>query len=101
MMRRAIGDFGFRIGAEYRAQDLYIHNISPTTESARNVSWIEHRLRVDAVADYLLTLASGADRRVTGVYALLQSLLPLLAYAGALWLPVLIHGNRRAMPGPA
>ena len=57
--------------------------------------------RMPTLTTEAMTLASGADRRVTGVYALLQSLLPLLAYAGALWLPVLIHGNRRAMPGPA
>lgn len=50
--RFAIGDFGFRGGAEYRAQLVYVNPISLNTESARETSWIEHRLRVDGAADY-------------------------------------------------
>jgi hypothetical protein len=50
--RYALGDFGFRAGAEYRAQFLYINPISLNTENAREVSWIEHRLRADLGVDY-------------------------------------------------
>ncbi len=50
--RFAIGQFGFRGGAEYRAQFIYINPISLNTENARATSWIEHRLRLDAGADW-------------------------------------------------
>ena len=50
--RFAIGDFGFRGGAEYRAQLVYVNPISLNTENARETSWIEHRLRLDAGADW-------------------------------------------------
>lgn len=51
--RYSRGDFGFRGAAEYRTQWLYIHPVSLATESARNVSIIQQRLRVDATVDYL------------------------------------------------
>jgi hypothetical protein len=51
--RYSRGDFGFRGGAEYRAQWLYVHPISLATETARNVSIIQQRLRLDATFDYL------------------------------------------------
>jgi hypothetical protein len=47
------GDFGFRGSAEYRAQWLYVHPISLATESARNVSMIQQRLRLEGAVDYL------------------------------------------------
>jgi hypothetical protein len=50
--RYSRGDFGFRAGAEYRAQWLYIHPVSLNTETARNVSMVQNRLRLDATADY-------------------------------------------------
>jgi hypothetical protein len=50
--RYSRGDFGFRAAAEYRAQWLYVHPISLNTETARNVSMIQQRLRVDATADF-------------------------------------------------
>lgn len=50
--RYALGDFGFRAGAEYRAQFTYVNPISLNTENARQVSWLEHRLRLDAGADW-------------------------------------------------
>ncbi len=50
--RFALGDFGFRGGAEYRAQLIYVNPISLNTENAREVSWIEHRLRLDGAADW-------------------------------------------------
>jgi hypothetical protein len=50
--RYAVGDFGFRAGAEYRAQWLTVDPISPNAESGRRVSWLEHRLRLDGTVDY-------------------------------------------------
>jgi len=50
--RYSRGDFGFRAGAEYRAQWLYVHPISLNTETARNVSMVQNRLRLDATGDY-------------------------------------------------
>jgi hypothetical protein len=50
--RYAIGDFGLRAGAEYRAQFMYVNPISLNSETARETSWIEHRLRLDAGADW-------------------------------------------------
>ncbi|MFT3763970.1 MAG: hypothetical protein QM820_00355 [Minicystis sp.] len=50
--RYSLGDFGFRAGAEYRAQLTYINPISLNTENAREVSFIEHRLRADLGVDY-------------------------------------------------
>jgi putative thiamine transport system permease protein len=50
--------------------------------------------RVATLTTDAVTLAAGADRRVIGAYAMLQALLPLLAYAGAAWLPALLHRGR-------
>jgi hypothetical protein len=50
--RYSRGDFGFRGNAEYRAQWLYVHPISLNTETARNVSMIQQRLRLEAASDY-------------------------------------------------
>jgi len=50
--RYSLGDFGFRAAAEYRAQLVYVNPISLNTENAREVSWIEHRLRADLGVDY-------------------------------------------------
>jgi putative thiamine transport system permease protein len=44
-----------------------------------------------------VTLASGGDRRVLGVYAFAQAALPLLVYASALALPAILFGNRRGL----
>jgi putative thiamine transport system permease protein len=44
-----------------------------------------------------VTLASGGDRRLVAALALLQSALPLLAYALAIGLPVLMFRHRRDM----
>ncbi len=50
--RHAVGDFGFNLGAEYRAQGTYINPISLNTINERRLGFIEHRLRLDAAADY-------------------------------------------------
>lgn len=51
--RYSFGDYGIRAGAEYRANALVIKPLSLNTERDRNASWMEHRLRLDATADYL------------------------------------------------
>ncbi len=51
--RYALGHLGFRAGAEYRANALYINPIALNSESGRRVGWIEHRLRLDFGIDYM------------------------------------------------
>ena len=43
--------------------------------------------RVESLTTEAVSLASGADRRLVGVYGLLQALVPILAYSLALLLP--------------
>lgn len=61
--RYALDKFGFRAGAEYRANLLYVNPIALNSESNRRVSWIEHRLRLDVGVDYLdkVRLYASAD----------------------------------------
>lgn len=49
-------------------------------------------LTVEAV-----TLSSGGDRRVVGIYAFLQAALPLIVYCSAIMFPRWIYRNRRGM----
>jgi putative thiamine transport system permease protein len=53
--------------------------------------------RVSTLTTDAVTLASGADRRIIGVYAALQAALPLLAYAAALGIPAFLYRHRRAL----
>jgi putative thiamine transport system permease protein len=53
--------------------------------------------RVATLTTEAVTLASGEDRRVTAVWALLQALLPFIAFAGAIGLPRLLFMHRRAL----
>ncbi len=53
--------------------------------------------RIATLTTEAVTLASGADRRITGVFAVLQSALPLLLYAAGLLVPALAYRNRRGM----
>ncbi len=46
------GDYGFRSAVEYRAAALYVNPISLNTTQNRNVSWMEHRLRLDGGLDW-------------------------------------------------
>lgn len=55
--------------------------------------------RVATLTTEAVTLASGSDRRVSGVYASLQALVPLLAYACAFVIPAWWHRDRRALAG--
>lgn len=51
--RLALGDFGFRGGAEYRANLLTIQPLALNDEINKQASWIEHRLRLDGTVDYI------------------------------------------------
>lgn len=53
--------------------------------------------RLPTVTTEAVALASGGDRRVIGVWALVQALLPALGFALALAIPRLIWRNRRQM----
>jgi hypothetical protein len=50
--RHVEGDYGYRVGAEYRAQWLTVDPIGLASERGRRVSWLEHRLRVEGVLDF-------------------------------------------------
>jgi len=53
--------------------------------------------RVATLTTEAVTLASGADRRIVGVYTFLQSLLPFLGFVLALSVPALVFLRRRAL----
>lgn len=53
--------------------------------------------RVETLTTEALALASGGNRRLIGATALLQMVLPAMAFALALALPRLVYANRRAM----
>lgn len=57
--------------------------------------------RIATLTTEAVTLASGSDRRVVGVYAVLQAALPFLAYAAAVLVPGLVYRNRRGLLGGA
>jgi putative thiamine transport system permease protein len=53
--------------------------------------------RVSTLTTEAVALSSGGDRRLIGVYALSQTIMPLIGFALALALPALLFRNRRAM----
>ncbi|THV10294.1 ABC transporter permease [Rhizobium rhizophilum] len=53
--------------------------------------------RLSTITTEAVALASGNNRRVIGVYALLQTILPFLAFALAILVPAVLHRNRREM----
>lgn len=53
--------------------------------------------RLQTVTTEAVALASGNNRRVIGVYALLQTLLPFIAFSLAAFLPAMLHRKRREM----
>ena len=57
--------------------------------------------RIGTLTTEAVTLASGSDRRVVGVYAVLQAALPFAAYVLALALPAVLHRNRAGLRGGA
>ena len=55
--------------------------------------------RFSTLTTEAVNLAASGNRRVIGVYALLQAVLPLLAFSLALGLPGFIFRNRRSLKG--
>ena len=55
--------------------------------------------RIATLTTEAVTLSSGSDRRVTGVYASLQAALPFAAYGLAAAIPAWWHRNRRDLRG--
>ena len=53
--------------------------------------------RVPTLTTEAVALASGADRRVVGVYAFAQAFLPFIVYLGALLAPLFVFRNRRGL----
>ena len=53
--------------------------------------------RIATLTTEAVTLSSGADRRIMGVYTVLQAAIPLLAYVMALTLPATLYARRRGM----
>lgn len=53
--------------------------------------------RLTTITTEAVALSSGGNRRIVGVYALLQTLLPALVFAAATLVPALIHRHRRGM----
>jgi hypothetical protein len=51
-VRVTYGEYGFRGGAEYRAQGTGIDPISLSAENDRRALWLEHRLRLDGTIDW-------------------------------------------------
>ncbi len=57
--------------------------------------------RLPTVTTEAVALASGGDRRVVGVYAFLQMLLPFIGFALATAIPSIFYRNRKAMGSAA
>jgi putative thiamine transport system permease protein len=53
--------------------------------------------RVTTLTTEAVALSSGGDRRLIGVYALSQTVMPLVGFALALALPALLFRNRRGV----
>ena len=53
--------------------------------------------RVATLTTEAVTLSSGADRRILGVFTFLQAMLPLAVYVAALALPALLFRRRKGM----
>ena len=53
--------------------------------------------RIATLTTESVTLSSGGDHRILGIYAVFQTGLPLLAYGAALWLPMLMFRRFRGL----
>ena len=53
--------------------------------------------RVPTITTEAVALSSGGDKRLIGIYALMQSLLPFLAFSVAAAVPAVMWRNRRAL----
>ena len=50
--RLELGDYGFRGGAEYRSQALWVNPVNLSSEKERRAAWLEQRLRLDGAVDW-------------------------------------------------
>lgn len=57
--------------------------------------------RIATLTTEAVSLSSGGNRRISGVFAVLQSVLPLVAYGLAVLVPALLFRNRRELRGGA
>lgn len=57
--------------------------------------------RFPTITTEAVALASGGDRRVIGVYALIQAVLPFIGFGLALFVPAILYRNRRALKATA
>ncbi|MEO0546884.1 MAG: ABC transporter permease subunit [Pseudomonadota bacterium] len=57
--------------------------------------------RISTITTEAVALSAGGDRRVIGVYAFLQMVLPFVVFVIAAAVPALLFRNRRAMGGQA
>ncbi len=57
--------------------------------------------RVPTLTTEAVTLSSSSDRRVTGVYATLQAVLPFAVYVLAFLIPAIVYRNRKGLQGAA
>lgn len=57
--------------------------------------------RIPTLTTEAVALASGGDRRITAVHALLQMLVPLVGFMLAVLIPALAHRNRQGLSGGA
>jgi len=55
--------------------------------------------RFSTLTTEAVNLSASGNRRVIAVYALLQSVLPLLIFAFAIWVPNYVYRNRRSLKG--
>jgi putative thiamine transport system permease protein len=53
--------------------------------------------RVATLTTEAVTLAAGADRRIAGLYALLQAALPWIVYTAAILVPLWVWRDRRGL----
>jgi len=53
--------------------------------------------RIATLTTEAVTLASGADRRILGVYGALQAAMPALVYLAALLVPLILYRRRRGL----
>ena len=61
------------------------------------IGWLAGAGRVTTITTEAVALASGGNRRVIGVYAFLQMLLPAFGFLVATAVPALLFRHRRAM----
>jgi putative thiamine transport system permease protein len=55
--------------------------------------------RIATLTTEAVTLSSGSDRRVVGVYAVLQAAMPFAAYLVAWWAPRMMYRDRAGLNG--